>query len=275
MQFGIYAPNFGPFADPHTLAQLAYEAEEAGWHGFFLWDHIHYSEALPLVDPAVALTAMALRTQRLRLGPLVTPLPSRNPWQVARQAVSLDLASNGRFVQGVGLGVDWWKEYSGLGMSANDVQHGAMLDEGLEILTGLWSGKPFSYKGAHYSINRMQFQPAPLQKPRIPIWLGGLWPNKRPFRRAANYDGIFPIGRNGNMTPTDVREMLSYIQQFRTATTPFDVVLRDALPSNSTRATVLLNEYAAAGVTWLLEGFGPNNSTAQLSAKIRKGPPVL
>ncbi len=98
-------------------------------------------------------------------------------------------------------------------------------------------------------MNLLIYIPTPLQKPRIPLWLGGLWPNKRPFRRAANYDGIFPIGRNGNMTPTDVREMLSYIQQFRTATTPFDVVLRGALPFNPTRATTVLNEYATAGVT--------------------------
>ena len=275
MQFGIYAPNFGAFSDSHTLAQLAYEAEEAGWDGFFLWDHSHYSEALPLTDPAIALTAMALRTQRLRLGPLVTPLPSRNPWQLARQAVGLDRVSNGRFVQGVGLGVDWWKEYSGFGMSADDVLHGAMLDEGLAVLTGLWSGTPFSYNGTHYQISQIQFQPAPIQKPRIPVWVGGLWPNKRPFRRAANYDGIFPIGKNGNITPADVREMLTYIHQFRTATTPFDIVLRGATPSHPARATSVLNEYVQAGVTWWLEGFGPNDSTAQLSTRIRKGPPEL
>ena len=126
---------------------------------------------------------------------------------------------------GVGIGINSWREYSAFGEPTDDAQHGAMLDEGLEVLTGLWSGEPFSFQGTHYQVQQARFLPTPTQQPRIPIWVAGLWPNKPPFRRAARWDGVFPIGRERQMTPDDVREMLAYMQPYRTNAGPFEVVM--------------------------------------------------
>ena len=211
MRFAINVPNFGPFGHPRIMAELAQEVEAAGWDGMFIWDHMLWTwpENYPVTEPWVTLGAMAMVTERIRLGPMVTPLPRRRPWQVARQAVTLDQLSNGRAVLGVGIGGDWFGDYSRFGEPADDRTHGQQLDEALEVVTGLWGGIPFSYAGQHYSIKETQFLPAPIQQPRIPIWVAGVWPGTKPFRRAAQYDGVAPIprGENTRLTPEDVGEM--------------------------------------------------------------------
>jgi alkanesulfonate monooxygenase SsuD/methylene tetrahydromethanopterin reductase-like flavin-dependent oxidoreductase (luciferase family) len=225
MHFAIDTPNFGDYADPHLLAQFAREAEHAGWDGFFLWDHIGAGWPYPVGDPWVQLAAMAMTTERIKLGTTVTPLPRRRPWQLARQVVTLDHLSRGRVILGVGIGSDSAQEYSCFGESSGDRVHAAMLDEGLAILEGLWRGQPFSYQGVHYQLDHAQFLPTPMQEPRVPIWVAGIWPQKRPFRRAAQWDGVCPIGRERIPTPEDIQEMLGYIRQYRQADKPFDVVL--------------------------------------------------
>ena len=196
MQFGLYMPNYGVFGHARRLAELAKEAENAGWDGLFLWDHIalHAPEdpALAVVDPWVALAAMAMSTQTIRLGTTVTPLPRRRPWKVAREAVSVDRLSRGRLTLGVGIGLGS-AEWANLGEKTDLRVRGQMLDEALDILVGLWSGKPFHYAGKHYRVQEAHFLPTPVQIPRIPIWVGGFWPNKAPFRRMARWDGMFPL----------------------------------------------------------------------------------
>ncbi|HEU5199002.1 MAG TPA: LLM class flavin-dependent oxidoreductase [Ktedonobacterales bacterium] len=201
MRYGIHVPNFGDWPNPRTLAELAREAEETGWDGFFLWDHLQTDPVMPFADPWVALAAMAQQTERIRLGPLVTPLPRRRPWQVARETVSVDQLSGGRLVLGVGIGINGWREYSAFGEPTDKVLHGAMLDEGLEVLTSLWSGEPFSFQGQHYQAQDVCFLPKPVQQPRIPIWVAGIWPNKKPFRRAVRWDGIFAHLDDGERPP--------------------------------------------------------------------------
>ena len=171
MQHGIYVPNFGEETSVRSLATLAHEAEEAGWDGFFIWDHILYSKSssLPMVDPWIALAAMAMTTERIRIGTTVTPLPRRHPWKLARETASLDHLSNGRLILGVGLGYPPDAEFSHFGEEANDRIRAAKLDEGLHVLAGLWSGKPFRHDGEHYHIKKMTFLPPVLQVPRIPI----------------------------------------------------------------------------------------------------------
>ena len=142
MRFAIDLPPFGLFSDPSLVADLAHEAEEAGWNGFFLWDHINYkledsSESVPIADPWIALAAIALRTTSIKLGPMVTPLARRRPWKLARETVTLDRLSGGRLVLGVGLGSDYDGEYSDFGEPPDARVHGAMLDEALAILTRL------------------------------------------------------------------------------------------------------------------------------------------
>src|SRR5215213_9146168 len=176
MQFGLSLPAFGPFANPRYLAQSAAAAESAGWDGFFIWDSIIADPTFnPMADPWVALAAVAMQTSRLRIGALVTPLARRRPWKVARETVSLDLLSQGRLIFGAGLGdpVQW--EYGFFGEETDNKMRAEKLDEGLAILTGLWSGELFGYAGKQYQLQPMRFEPKPLQQPRIPIWVGGTW----------------------------------------------------------------------------------------------------
>jgi alkanesulfonate monooxygenase SsuD/methylene tetrahydromethanopterin reductase-like flavin-dependent oxidoreductase (luciferase family) len=185
MQYALDLPPFGELADARALAALAHEAEDAGWDGFFIWDHIQTEPSMPVADPWVALSALAMTTERIRLGALVTPLPRRRPWKLARETVTLDRLSNGRLILGVGIGSDHWHhELSTFGEPVDDQTRAAMLDEGLEVLTGLWSGEPFSHQGQHYTVQSARFLPMPVQSPRIPIWVAGIWPRKAPLRRA-------------------------------------------------------------------------------------------
>jgi alkanesulfonate monooxygenase SsuD/methylene tetrahydromethanopterin reductase-like flavin-dependent oxidoreductase (luciferase family) len=275
MQYAINLPPFGALADARALAGLAREAEDAGWDGFFIWDHIHTEPSMPLADPWVALTAMALATERIRLGALVTPLPRRRPWKLAREAVTLDHLSRGRLIVGVGSGGDnWFHEYSTLGETLDDKTRAAMLDEGLDVLTGLWSGEPFSYAGQHYTVRDAQFLPRPLQTPRIPIWVAGIWPNKAPLRRAARWDGICPGVAGHFIRPDEIREIVAYIQQHRTTDAPFDVVAAGyvgEMPSEE--AADLLRRHAAAGVTWWQESFWWTDTPDLVRERIRQGPP--
>lgn len=275
MRFALYVPNFGTFDSVQTLVTLAQAAEAAGWEGFFMWDHLLPDAALlPVVDPWIALTAIASVTSRLRFGALVTPFARRRPWKLARETASLDHYSGGRLVVGAGIGGDWWREYSAVGEKRDDRARADLLDEGLDVLTGLWTGTPFTYKGTYYNIDNAHFLPAAYQTPRPPIWIAGVWPGTRPFRRAARWDGIMPIGRNGKMTPDDFRQMRAYIDKHRTATTPFDMVFdgrANDLPAAERGAHVA--SYADAGVTWWLESVWPSVALTEIRAIIDQGPP--
>lgn len=193
MRFAIDTPQFGPYANPRTLAELARRAEDAGWDGFFIWDHINVNWPEQVADPWVALAAIASVTSKIRLGAMVTPLARRHPWKVARETVTLDHLSNGRLVFGAGLGTDIFGELSTFGTAGDDRIRAQMLDEGLQILTSLWSGERVSFAGKHFNFSETQFLPKPVQSPRIPIWIAGTWPHKLPFRRAARYDGVVAV----------------------------------------------------------------------------------
>lgn len=277
MRFAINVPNFGEFSDVRAMAELAREAEDAGWDGFFIWDHIGSDWPAPVADPWVLLAAMAMTTQRITLAPLVTPLPRRRPWKLARETTTLDHLTNGRLVLGVGIGSDVGREYSAYGEPADDKLHGAMLDEALEVLQGLWSGEQFSFSGQHYTLHEARFLPRPVQQPRIPIWVAGYWPNKRPLRRAARWDGVVPIRKDEQpVTPEDCRAVWAYVREHRTSTEPFDLVVAGFVGNLETaEATAKLDEYAAAGVTWWQEGFLPGDTRAALRERIRQGPPHL
>ena len=188
-------PNVREYADPRLLVEIAADAEAAGWDGVFVWDHIAREEdpSVPATDPWIAVAGMAVRTQRVRLGVMVTPLARRRPWKVAREAVALDALSGGRFTLGVGLGGGQQAEFAAFGEEADPRVRAELLDEGLAILDGLWSGEPFSFEGKHHRIGGAQFRPRAVQQPRVPVWVAGRWPNRRPFRRAARWDGVFPV----------------------------------------------------------------------------------
>jgi alkanesulfonate monooxygenase SsuD/methylene tetrahydromethanopterin reductase-like flavin-dependent oxidoreductase (luciferase family) len=288
MQFGAYVPNFGPYGDARVLAELAHEAEEAGWDGFFIWDQVSRSTLTPSFDPMVdtwiALTAIALRTHTLRLGALVTPLPRRRPWEVARQTVSLDHLSAGRLIFGVGSGGGYY-DFEALGEPSDHATLAALLDEGLEVIQGLWSGEPYQHDGRAYHIKEAQFLPPPLQSPRIPIWVAGMWPLKAPLRRAARFDGVVPIGRDlpitAMLTPEQMQEIASYIASQPGYTSPFEIVHMGITPGiDPAHDREIVAAYQQAGVTWWVEKILPelqgswNNWPLEaMRARIRQGPP--
>jgi len=271
MKYAINIINFGDCGDAATLAELAQTAESVGWDGFFVWDHIAWDgRIMPMVDPWVALTAIATSTDRIRIGLMVTPLPRRRPWKFARETVSLDRLSSGRMIVGVGIG-DALAEFNNLGEEADLKTRGTMLDEGLQVVNGLWSGKPFSFVGGHYSVKDAHFLPATLQQPRIPIWVGGKWPNRAPFRRAAQWDGVFPIlsGTDPESYPTQIREMMRFVLDHRESDDPFDVTVQGTTPGNDLiRAVEVAAEYAEAGVTWWQEAINERRPD-QMSERVK------
>ena len=293
MQFGIYVPNFGVYGDPHNLLTLAGEAEAAGWDGFFLWDHLllYRRSDIPVVDAWVALSAIAARTERIRLGPLITPAARRRPWKLAREVVSLDHLSRGRAILGVGLGAPADAEFQCFGEDPTDRVRARKLDEALSILDGLERGESFQHQGEYFHIEDVLFLPRPIQTPRVPIWVAGFWPNKAPMRRAARWDGVFPlkmppvapVGLSPSsitwsalwLTPTELRDSLTFAEQHRTANGPFDVVASGATPVNDrTKAQDVVAAFQEAGATWWLEWLDEQRGTfAQMREHIRKGPP--
>ncbi len=279
MYYAINIPNFGPFADPHLVAELAHEAEESGWNGFFVWDHISYDirgaqEAVPVADPWHMLAAIALRTKHIKISPYATPLPRRRPWKVARESVTLDHLSHGRLIMGVGLGNDRSREYSSLGESTDPKVHGERLDESLAVLTRLWSGEAFSYEGKHYQLTNVQFLPKPVQQPRIPIWVAGFWPNKKPFRRAAQFDGVCALRRDQPLEPDDYREIVAYIKACRNGDAPFDVnASGHTTAADPHRDAARMAAFAEAGVTWWQESFDWTYTLDQVRHRVKQGPP--
>ena len=288
MRYGVYVPNFGPYGDARILADLAYEAEEAGWDGFFLWDQVSKSTLTPTVDPMVdpwiALAAIALRTRTIRLGTLVTPLPRRRPWMVARETVSLDHLSAGRLILGVGSGSGYF-DFEALGEPSDTTTLAVLLDEGLEVLTGLWSGKLFRHDGIVFHIKEAQFLPRPVQSPRIPIWVADMWPAKAPLRRAVRWDGVIPIGRDlpltAMLTSAQMHEIVRTVASLPGYTTPFEVVhsgITRGMDAAYDREVVAA--YQQVGVTWWVEKILPelwgswtNWPLEAMRTRIRQGPP--
>jgi alkanesulfonate monooxygenase SsuD/methylene tetrahydromethanopterin reductase-like flavin-dependent oxidoreductase (luciferase family) len=286
MQFAIDIPNFGAFADPHLTADVARDAEAAGWDAVWVWDHTLRDRGVPYADPWILLAAIALATKRVRLGPMVTPLPRRRPWGVAREAVTLDYLSGGRFTLGIGLG-NPPREFTAVGEEADPKIRAAKLDEGLAIVAECWTGKTFSFRGEHYRLDDVEFLPAPLQQPRIPIWLAATWPIRAPFRRAARWDGVWPLRRNPdgttlNLVPDDIRGILDVIAEERAAagrpvTDPFDILVHGVTPADDpAQAAAITGPYAEAGATWWTERINPSRgSLEQMRERVRRGPPRL
>lgn len=277
MQYGVTFPN----VDARTLAELAHEAEEAGWDGVFVWDIIWG------IDAWVSLAAVAMRTERVRFGTMLTPLSRRRPWKVASEVVTLDHLSNGRVILPVGLGAvgpedpnNWFAQ---VGEETDRKIRAKMLDESLDILDGLWSGQPFSYDGEHYHIHDVTFAPTPVQSPRVPIWVVGAWPRMKSMRRVLRCDGVIPARMNedrsfAEMTPADIVAMKAFIDERRSQTTPFDIVMEGETPGDEPeKATAIIRPLAEAGVTWWLEAMWSTPETQGgvegMRRRVRQGPP--
>ena len=280
MQYGLSLPNFGEHAHPRALAALAQETEAAGWDGLFLWDHVIFWPGLaaPVFDPWVALAAVATVTSRIRIGAMVTPLARRRPWGVAREIATLDHLSGGRVIAGFGLGDPVEADFGRFGEETNARIRAEKLDEGLEIVTGLWSGEQFSFTGNHYTVRDVRFLPPPVQSPRPPVWVAAGWPNRAPLHRAARWDGVFPIPRdfinNPELSVKDIEQLAGVMRQQRGDGRPFDIAVGGYTGGMTASAAASHTRgYAVAGATWWIESDGPETPLAALQGRVRAGPP--
>ena len=278
MKFAVYTPNFGYSCNPLDFAKLAKEAENAGWDGFFLWDHLVFMEGLnvPVVDPWITLSAIAMKTKKINIGPLITPISRRRPWKLAREIASLDHLSNGRLILGVGLGAPEY-DFVTFGEDFDNSIRVKKLDEGLEILLGFLSGNDFSYKGDYYKIKNVKFLPAPVNG-KIPIWVAGMWPNKKPFLRASKFDGVFPIHADWpqNLTLGEVKQIINFINKNRKNSNRYDIIIAGETPGSSSEGINVVKPYKEVGVTWWCENinlFRFKNSTEKMLERIKQGPP--
>ncbi|MFI9550394.1 LLM class flavin-dependent oxidoreductase [Nonomuraea endophytica] len=287
MRFSINIPNFGEFADARNVAKVAAAAEESGWDALFVWDHVvHRKQRIPFGDPWMLLTAAALATTRLRLGTLVTPVARRRPQQLARQVATLDSLSGGRVIFGAGLGAPIEEEYGAFGESTDPIELAARLDEGLDLMTRYWSGEPVTHKGRFFEAHDVALLPATVQQPRPPVWVAGYWPNRRPMRRAARWDGAVPLfesARHGQPPHVEeVRDLIAFIREERARldrTDPFDIVAGGVTPTDPTQARAIIAPLVEEGVTWWDErqhiGGDTLDKLVPVLRRIEHGPPAL
>ncbi|GCE15868.1 LLM class flavin-dependent oxidoreductase [Tengunoibacter tsumagoiensis] len=274
MKFGLDVPTTGEYADARVLAQLAVDAEHAGWDGFFIWDVL--PQQAPVIDPWIALTAIALQTSHIKIGLLAIPLARHRPYLVAQRLANLDQLSHGRMICTVGLGFGE-EVFAAFGEERTLSVRARQLEEGMTILAGLWTGDPFSFTGEYYALEQANLHIRPVQEPRIPLWVAGGWPNHAPFRRAVQWDGACLKSINAKtkkwLTVADFQECLSYLQSQRTQhSSEFDIIVSGETPNNPQEASKITSPFAGAGATWWVEE-GLGWSLEEFRQRIRSGPP--
>jgi alkanesulfonate monooxygenase SsuD/methylene tetrahydromethanopterin reductase-like flavin-dependent oxidoreductase (luciferase family) len=271
MKFGIEVVPIGPYSDPRNVVELAKAADAVGWEAIWVWDHVLFPYGIG--DPWITLAAVAEVTSHLHLCTGISPIPRYRPHLLARLLAGLDILSQGRVIFGTGLGVA--SDFKPFGEEVNDKIHAEMTDEGLEVLTKMLSGNEFSYAGKYYSANTVQLIPAAIQKPRIPIWIGG--DSLAALRRAARWDGwiINTINEQQEITkpPEQIAFQASYIQNQRQTMGSFDIAV-DGI--SNTNESGLAKEYEHAGATWWFESvFGTRGSLDEMLKRVKAGPPKI
>ncbi len=262
MHRGLFLPPFGEAADPGFLASLAAQAEAVGWDGIFLWDHLRFPGIENILDPWIALAAIASATERIRLGQMVTPLPRRRPWVLARQVAALDILSQGRMVFGAGVGDTRGGEFAAFDEELDLRKRARMLDETLELISQLLTGNEVEHAGEFYQLSRTSFRPAAVQQP-LPIWLATRWPNRAPLRRAARFQGVFVIQLD---RPQEMRELRELLIEFGQTSDEFEVVV--AQPPGTDP-----DPWEGAGATWLLDWLSPHDlRRSELELSVAAGP---
>jgi alkanesulfonate monooxygenase SsuD/methylene tetrahydromethanopterin reductase-like flavin-dependent oxidoreductase (luciferase family) len=277
VHFGVFLPPFGEYADPHRVSALARIAEESGWDGFFLWDHMLARPGMAVADPWVTMAAIATITTRVRLGALVTPLTRRRPWVLARQMATLDQLAGGRLVGGIGLGDDGWSEFSSFGEELDPVVRGDMLDEALELLREFLGGEAVRFRGRHYAVDSTPLLPRPRQE-HLPIWGAVRWPNRKPLRRIAKLEGCFPIfpgsGAPAPPAPEDIVVLRRALLELGSAP-GIDIAIRWALAAEDFASLPeRVAGLEAAGVTWILEAVAPGAEPSTVERVVAAGPQV-
>lgn len=264
-----------PLGDARTVASLAGLAEEHGWDGFFVWESVWG------IDAWVSLAAAAMVTERIRLGTMITPLSRMRPWKLASEVATLDNLSNGRVILSVGLGATD-TGFAEFGEETDRRIRAELLDEGLDIMTGLWAGQPFAYQGRHYTVAPTDFfpPPPPIQQPRVPIWVVGAIGRPKSMARVARYDGLLPYVMEGvegplPITPQIVASTLAELGQMGVDIEGFDVVVEGETEGDSLITRSHLDELETAGTTWWLETMWQSQSDLDaVRRRILLGPPA-
>ena len=264
-----------PVGNAGEQVAMARELEAAGWDGVFVADGVYG------MAPWVALGAMAAVTTRVRLGTLLTPVSRRRPWTLASEVATLDHLSNGRAVLPVGLGaID--TGFAAVGEATDRATRAQLLDEGLEVVTRFWRGKPFRFDGRHYHVewSDMRWAYAPVQSPRVPIWTVAAWPNERSMARALRWDGVLPNKKSAEgafetLTPEDVRAICAYIGAHREQTTPYEIVVEGVSAiGDQEQAADTVRPFAEAGATWWIESmWEAPGGMEEVRRRIMQGPP--
>ena len=280
--------NFGfiiPAGTSKEIVKLASEAEDAGWDGVFYYDDIYTDGRTEMSAAWPIMAAIAMTTKRIRFGSLLTAIGRRRPWEVARESVTVDHLSNGRLILPTGLGWVGDGAYTKAGMPSERRVRAEMLDEGLEILDGLWSGRPFRYTGKYNQLKTMTFLPRPVQRPRIPIWVVGAWPRPKSMRRVLKYDGLIPVIKKADgsheeeIPPEKIREMKEFVESNRMVggrmRREFDIIKDGVTPSNEKKAKEIVTPYAESGATWWTETMWGVKRISDVRNRIRAGPPIL
>lgn len=277
MQRGLAVPCFAE--DPRDLIELGVDAEQAGFDGFFLWDHLVWAdtgEGPPIVDPWQVLAVVAANTSRIRIGTLITPVPRRRPWQLAKETITLDRLSGGRLTLGVGIGSPAYGDF-GIFHEPTDARVRAeLLDEGLDVLAGLWTGERFSMTGKHFTVDPVRFAPRPVQQPRIPVWVGGVLPASRPIARAARWDGMVPIrysdGALVRVSAEDIAAVRDQITAARGSADGFDLVIWAEVEQAPGDVARVAPAYQDAGATWWIESARPQPGWWEgVTARVARG----
>jgi probable F420-dependent oxidoreductase len=277
-RFAIGVPNVGPFADARWLGDLAGRAEAAGWDGFFVWDHLLYHEpGWPVVDPWVAITCAATATSRVRLGVLMAVLPRYRPLRLAKTVATLDQLTGGRMVFGAGLG-SVTAEYSAFGEDPSLRTRATRLEESLQVMNKAWRAEPVSHQGGHLQLDAPVMRPQPVQRPRVPVWIGGRWPARRPFIRAAEWDGVMPTHEDfphGTTMPADqLGEIVDFVRNTRSRTDPFAVAMEGQSDDDPDSASEQVAAYLETGLTWWVEKLGWwRGDLARNLGRVDAGPP--
>lgn len=281
MKYGVVLPR----GDARTAANLAHEAEQAGWDGFFVWEPVWG------IDAWVSLTAAAMCTERIKLGTLLSPIARMRPWKIAGEAATLDNLSNGRVIISVGLGAtdtDWAAFGEPLGGTLDRKVRADMMDEGLDIMLGLWRGQPFSYDGKYYTVKPSTFMspPPPVQQrndvPHIPIWMVGMHGSDKSMQRAIRYDGLLPTCKNAfDISVSEglavVRDMAAWVRANRQNASPYDIIVEGNTPGDApAEAARIVRAQADAGATWWIEAnWAAMDAIDKVFERVRQGPPQV
>ena len=280
MKFGFIVPT----GSAQEIVKFASQAEKAGWDGVFYYDDIYVDKRTEMSGAWPIMAAIAVTTKKIRFGSLLTAIGRRRPWEVARESVTVDQLSNGRLILPTGLGWVGDGAYTKAGMPADRRLRAELLDEGLEIIDGLWSGKPFHYSGKHNQIKTMTFIPRPVQKPRIPIWVVGAWGKQKSMQRALKYDGLIPVvkkpdGSEDKVTAKMIHNMREFVHENRkiqrNRRREFDIITEGATPTNERKARKIVEPFVESGATWWMETMWGTNRTQKVRERIVAGPPSL